>query len=230
MVALTADGIVLGVHIAAGLIALAAGFGALATEKGGDRHRRFGRVYVRSMAVVVGTVPVLLAFDPTDFARQFLLLVAIFSGYLVFSGYRSLARHRPTAAPGRIDWVAVGLVILASAGLGGWGLVLVLSGIGSGRPSIGIVMTVFGVIGTGFGLADVRSFRAGTRRDRRVARHLSRMIGGYIATVTAVSAVNLGDPVPTVVAWLWPTVVGVPLIWYFLGTVVDTGPLSSIVD
>lgn len=227
MAALSTDGILLGVHIAAGVVALVAGLGALSTEKGGDRHRRFGRFYVRSMAVVVGTVPLLLVVDPTDFVRQFLVLVAIFSGYLVFSGYRALTRKRPSADPERIDWVATGLVVLASLGLGGWGLALVLTGGRPGESGIGIVMAVFGVLGTGFGLADLRRFRTPTRQDPWVAQHLSRMIGGYIATVTAVSVVNLAGLLPNVVAWLWPTVVGVPLIWYFLGTVVDIGPLSN---
>lgn len=56
-------------HIAAGVVALIAGGVAMASEKGGDRHRRAGRFYVRSMAVVVVTVPILLVFDPADFAR-----------------------------------------------------------------------------------------------------------------------------------------------------------------
>lgn len=42
-------------------------------------------------------------------------------------------------------------------------------------------------------------------------RHIARMLGGYIATVTAVSAVNL-TMLPTIVRWLWPTVIGTPLI------------------
>jgi uncharacterized membrane protein len=78
-------------HIAAGIAALFAGLGALVTKKGGMRHRQAGKVFLVSMGVVVATVFVLVAIDPVAF-RIILTLVAIFSGYLAFSGYRVLSR------------------------------------------------------------------------------------------------------------------------------------------
>ena len=41
--------------------------------------------------------------------------------------------------------------------------------------------------------------------------HMSGMLGSYIATVTAFSVVNFGF-LPTAARWLWPTVIGTPLI------------------
>ena len=38
------------------------------------------------------------------------------------------------------------------------------------------------------------------------------MMAGYIATVSAFSAVNLSTLLPVVVAWLWPTLLGTPVI------------------
>jgi hypothetical protein len=177
------------------------------------------------MAVVVATVPPLLAFDPSDFGRQFLLLVAAFSGYLVFTGYRVLSRKRPAVGGDRVDWLAAGLAVAASLGLVGWGLLLAVEG-----ASIGVVMAVFGGIGLGFGVSDLREFRDVGRRGPWITDHLSRMIGGYIATVTAVSAVNLSEAVPTVVAWLWPTAIGVPLIIYWQATYAGIGPLAGVVE
>jgi hypothetical protein len=40
------------------------------------------------------------------------------------------------------------------------------------------------------------------------------MIGAFIATVSAVSAVNLTSELG-IMAWLWPTILGVPLIAYW---------------
>lgn len=220
----TPEGVVLGVHIAAGFVALLAGFVALATRKGGDRHRLAGRVFVWSMAVVVGLVPVLLAFDPSDFARQFLTLVAVFSGYLVFSGYRVLSRKRPAAQGEAVDWLAAGLLVLASLGLGGWGTMLFAGGTG-----IGFVMALFGGIGIAAGVSDLRAFRVVDRRDPWIVDHLARMIGGYIATVTAISVVNLTGVLPGAVVWLWPTAVGVPLIWYWQATYAESGPFAGTV-
>jgi hypothetical protein len=55
------------------------------------------------------------------------------------------------------------------------------------------------------------------------------MVAGYVATVTAVSVVNasLVPAVPEVAAWLWPTAVGVPLIWYWQAAYGDEGPLAG---
>lgn len=62
-----------------------------------------------------------------------------------------------------------------------------------------------------------------------MADHLGNMIGAYIATVTAVSATNL-TPFIGVVAWLWPTALGVPLIWYWQAKYGDTGPFKRWVS
>lgn len=194
-------------HIAAGAVAVAAGSGALVTTKGGWRHRQAGKVFLGSMAIVVTTVFVLVAIDPTTF-RLILTLVAIFSGYLAFSGYRALSRKRPPDTAHWIDWIGAASVMVACLGLGGWGIVWLLDGI-----TFGFVMTVFSAIGIGFGAMDVRAFRSETSAPWMVS-HLQRMIGAFIATVSAVSAVNL-TPMIGIVAWLLPTILGVPLIAYW---------------
>lgn len=195
-------------HIAAGVVALGAGLVALVTTKGGLRHRRAGKGFLAAMAVVVGTVFPLLVFDPTSL-RVFLGLVAVFSGYLAFSGYRVLSRKRPAAEAAAVDWVAAIAVVLACLALGGWGLDRLVFG-----GELGIVMVVFGGIGLGFGGYDLRAFRAADARSEWMVTHLQRMIGAFIATVSAVSAVNLTGALGAV-AWLWPTAAFVPLIVYW---------------
>lgn len=82
-----------------------------------------------------------------------------------------------------------------------------------GGQSFGIVMIVFGTIGVVFATLDAWTFRRdGT--DEWMVSHLQRMIAAFISTVSAVSAVNL-TPILGIWAWLWPTIVGVPLIVYW---------------
>lgn len=224
---LTVEGGVLWAHIAAGVVAVLAGTAAMLTEKGGRRHRLAGRTFVRSMAVVVGTVPVLLVFDPTSFLRQFLVLVGVFSGYLAFSGYRAIARGRSTDWPGTADRVAAALAGAACLGMGAWGVVLLAGGDG-----FGTVLVAFGGLGVAFVGVDARTFHrheTGGAAPARLATHLSRMVGAFIATVSAVSVVNLSSTLG-VVSWLWPTVAFLPLILYWLATYADEGPLAGVFD
>jgi len=207
MASVTPAAVVLGGHVLAGFAALGAGGGAFLTEKGGRRHRLFGRAFVYAMVVVAATSVALYALEPSTF-RLFLALVAVFSFYFVFSGYRVLARKRPADSPGRLDWAAVALTVLAGLGLLAMGARLLLAG---GR--FGAVMLAFGGIATALGAADVRSFRAETDPGEWVVSHLTRMGGAYIATVSAFSAVNFTF-LPTVLRWLWPTLVGTPVLVY----------------
>jgi len=201
--------VTLWVHIAAGTLAMLGGAIAILTEKGGRTHRRAGKGFVVSMAVVAATAIALYPLAPTTF-RLFLAMVAVFSFYLVFSGYRVLSRKRPTDDAHFIDWAAVALVLLAGIGLlligGDWAL--------RNQP-FAPVMLVFGGIGTLLGLQDVRLFRAAEgERPAWILLHLQRMMAGYIAAVTAVSAVNFAS-LPPYVSWLWPTIVGTPLIFWW---------------
>ncbi|MFC7176962.1 DUF2306 domain-containing protein [Halosegnis marinus] len=203
-----AETLTLWAHIAAGFAALFAGAGAFATEKGGRRHRRFGRVYVASMAFVSVSALALFGFDPNP-TRQFLALVAVFSFYFVFSGYRVLSRKRPDDDPTRVDWTATGLLVAAGVGLTAFGVARLLDGVG-----FGTVMLVFGGIAGTFGLRDLRAYRAGPTEPRAwFYEHLTRMGGGYIATVTAFASVN-ATFLPSLARWLLPTVVGTPLLLY----------------
>lgn len=193
---------VLWVHIALGAVALCAGLGAMATKKGGRRHRNFGKAFVAAMAGVV-----LSALAITAFTRDaFLATIAVFSGYVVFAGYRALSQKRPGSA-GRLDYAAAGLAGLVAAGMVALGVAGVLDG-----ASRGAVLVAFGGLAFAFAAQDAATFHRGpSSRFDWLYRHVARMLGGYIATVTAVSAVNL-TMLPPAVRWLWPTAVGTPLI------------------
>ena len=94
------------IHISAGMLALVLAPLAMLTVKGGRAHRRWGTIYFWSMAVVASTAVVLALWRP----QIFLALLAVFSFYLAFTGYRVLSRKRPTqgtrprATTGRPPW------------------------------------------------------------------------------------------------------------------------------
>ena len=75
-------------------------------------------------------------------------------------------------------------------------------------------MLVFGGIALALGVADASFHRRQPGGARRVSRHLTNMMAGTIATITAVTVVNV-DMDPVWVPWILPTVVITPLIaWW----------------
>lgn len=201
--------ILLGLHVLAGFLALFAGGGALATKKGGRRHRLLGRTFVYAMAAVSGTAVALLLVEASA-QRVFLGFVAVFSFYFAFSGYRALSRKRPEERPTGIDWVAVALLFGSGLGMGWMGLAGLFAGTGFAP-----VVLAFAAIAVVFAVNDCRQFSSPSEGRREwFFEHLARMCAAYIATVSAFSAVNFLF-LPTVVRWLWPTLVGTPLIAYW---------------
>ena len=138
----------LAVHIIAGTIALAVAPGAMVTVKGGLWHRRWGKMYVAAMVVIALTGAVMSVLRPS----LFLFIVAIFSFYLVFSGYRVLHRKRPGQSATSLDRAVTMAMILT-------GLVFVAYGVNQLRSStMGLVPIVFGGIALFLAGAEMGNF------------------------------------------------------------------------
>ena len=109
----------LGVHIAAGTGAFLLAPVALATAKGGRAHKRWGMVYLWCMGAVAVTALPMALYRPV----LFLALVAVFSFYLAFSGYRVLKlKDLPRGGSARpVDWTAAVIAFLRRGSPGGIG-------------------------------------------------------------------------------------------------------------
>ena len=214
--------ILLVIHIAAGSVALLTAFVALVTPKGGVIHVRAGRVYAIGMTLIFLTAVPLSLLG----ADVFLLLIAFFSMYLVFAGWR-FARNR-SRRPQPVDWAAV--TIMGLTGLAMWGYAVVLGISGSGQW---VTMLAFGSIAVALSVADGLFFNQGRNSNRRPAayrriqRHLTNMMAGTIATVTAVMVVNVSMN-PVWLPWLLPTIAITPLIvWWNVRTARQARPATG---
>jgi uncharacterized membrane protein len=199
--------IFLAVHIAAGAASFVLAPIALATAKGGKQHKRWGKVYLWSMGIVAATAIPMAFFFPV----RFLALVAVFSFYFAFSGYRVL-RLKELARGGSaepIDWIA-GIVTFSTSALLAW-----LSWF---RPAsievLPIVGVIFGFIGMIGSATQMLSF---VRKPKEKMfwwyTHLGNFIGSYIAAWSAFSVVTLGKVFGNHwYVWLWPVMIGVPAI------------------
>jgi hypothetical protein len=132
-----------------------------------------------------------------------LMVIAVFSFFLVFNGVRAIRRLRGR----KHGWLDLGLAVATlvfSIGLFLWGLKLQ----GNGQP--GWTALFFGALGSLLALRQIRQLRNDEKMDW-LKVHLSSMGGGYIATVTAFLVVNVHF-LPQAAVFVAPTLVGSVLI------------------
>jgi len=78
-----------------------------------------------------------------------------------------------------------------------------------------IVLLVFGFLAVFLGYGDYKSYKDKIiTRNERMAKHLSNMLGGTIAVITAVLVVNVNVE-PVWIWWILPTALITPIIiWW----------------
>ena len=204
------------VHILAGSVAVLGMLCALSTRKGGQWHKRGGRAYVYGMALS------LLMATVVSIATEnvFLGLIALFSAYLVYTGWR-LVKVKD-GVKSRFDHRLSLAMIVVSIGMVAYGIYMLIQG-----SSLGVALIVFGFLSGSPSLSDYKSRDVWPKGKQRILLHLNRMGGACIATVTAVFVVNIQTN-PAFIAWLLPSLVGAPLIiywsWRTMGTTAAKTP------
>ncbi|MBL7938342.1 MAG: hypothetical protein JNL43_03190 [Flavobacteriales bacterium] len=196
------------VHIAAGFTALVIAPLAMIARKGGDAHRRWGKIFFYAMAVVTVTAIIIGIIRP----NVFLAMVAVFSFHMIASGYRALYHKRlhEGQRPGRWDIILQASAGVINGGLFIWGITNIMLG---NRNSATILFLVFGMIGSLMVWRNLqRFFKRSHEKQEWLFAHMTGFLGGYIATVSAFSAVNMVFIKPVWLQWLWPTILGAPLI------------------
>ncbi|MFC3079092.1 hypothetical protein ACFODL_13420 [Phenylobacterium terrae] len=160
-------------HVLAGLVAIGAGFAALAVRKGGPSHRQIGTVFFVAMLLMAGSAAVMAAIG----GQRLNTIAGLFTLYLVSTAW--LAVRRPPRTTGRFEtWAMAGAALVCLAGLA-IGLQAATVGVQDGDPSSGNDPTIYfvfaGLAALGVG-TDLRVMGAGGLAGRpRLARHLWRM-------------------------------------------------------
>lgn len=200
--------VVLIVHVIAGILSLLTGLLVFILKKGTSLHIQIGKAYYAAMTIVfVSSVYVSAVKN-----NIFLLLIGIFSYYLVYTG---ILYNRNRSAEKIGNWSYTRIIFFALIFLS-----MVLYGIYAliaGAYALGIILLVFGGIGGLLSKTDITFYilkKEQHAKNFSVRSHLGRMTGSYIAAVTAF-AVNNVHFLPTVVIWLLPTVLGFGLISYY---------------
>ena len=196
------------IHIVAGSIGLIAGTINIVRKKGDKSHRLVGKFFFYGMLInaVAGFIMSILH---TNF---FLLIIAVFSFYMTITGHRFLALKRihKGQKPKSMDWIITITMFLFAVFFILYGIYLRVD-----DNNFGIVLLVFGLISILMVRSDIKIYRGTISNENYwLLIHIQRMIGAYIAALTAFLVVN-NTYLPPLLAWLAPTIILTPLIVYW---------------
>jgi hypothetical protein len=193
------------IHIASGFTALISGLFAIMAQKGNQKHRIIGKLFYHAMLMVILSASLIAVLT----TNAFLLLIALFSLFMNYSGKRSIKNK--SLHPNALDWLVLLLGTLN-------GILMLLSN--------NLVLLVFGGISSVLAIRELVTFAKVIKdkplpRKAWLKRHIGMMMGTYIATITAF-IVTAGPRFswyesiqPNWILWLLPTAVLSFLILYF---------------
>jgi CubicO group peptidase (beta-lactamase class C family) len=197
-------------HVAAGIIALCTAPAAILSCKGGVWHRRWGKIFFWTIAVLVVSALTLLIMRP----NLLLLMIAIMVSHSAFAGYRALSHKRPDLRqkPNWLDWAAA--VIAAVSGVVIVVVVFSQGGVGQGPMPAGALIVFLGIIAWMTGRHLLRFIRPAQNPNAWWFAHMGTMTDAFIVTVTAFSSTFVAPLTGVPVSWSWtffvvPLVVGI---------------------
>lgn len=198
------------IHIVAGTFGLLSGTINIIRKKGDKLHKLIGKLFLYSMLTVGLSAFMLSVMHP----NYFLFIVGVFTFYLAATGnrYLSLKGLGSTQKPKLIDWILTLSMLI-------FGFAFVLFGIYHliRSNTLGIVFVFFGLIGLNMVRRDIKNYQGKIKIPNFwLMAHLQRMMGAYIAALTAFLVVNgnyINLPLPGFLMWLLPSIILVPLIF-----------------
>ena len=189
------------IHAIAGSVALLSGSIAIVARKGRPWHMRSGLFFYWGM-IVTGITALIVTCLPGH-ESYFLFTIGVFSLYLAISGRESL-RFKTLSDVSQLKKHKILSAVMVLFGV--IMITMAVSKLLSGNQ-MGVVLGVFGLIGLFLAIQDFRSFRDLDKlRKNWLLGHIGKIVGAYIAAMTAFIVVN--DVFPPLVNWLLPTVPG----------------------
>ncbi|WP_298520977.1 DUF2306 domain-containing protein [uncultured Kordia sp.] len=190
-------------HAILGSIAFIAGFIAIIATKGNSTHKKSGIVFYYSMlfsallALVIAVLP--------KHENAFLFTIGLFSSYFIITGYRALRFKKPN--PSLILDKIISVFMMLT------GVVMICYPL-LWTGKLNTVLAIFGTIGIIFATRDILLFKKPKQlRKHWLKLHIGKMLGGYIAAVTAFIVVN--QFIPGIAGWLVPSIFGTAYMNYW---------------
>ncbi len=196
------------IHVLAGIGALFFGAIAIYLKNRTPQHRPIGRYYFYCMTIIFVTGVYLSLLHH----KLFLFFISFFTYYACIIAYRILKIKDFQPKP--IDWAVEIVAGTVNTGLLLFGFYTLFQT----QSADAIIPMAFGLIGCSGVYNNIRNFNRPPRYPRFwLEKHVGNMLGSYIGAITAFTVNQAWKfQIPNVVAWLGPTVIIVPIIYFEL--------------
>lgn len=191
------------VHAVFGGIALLCGSGSIATKKGSNAHKKFGKLFV--ISICISAIVAIYISIQKNHESPFLFSIGILSLYFTISGFRAL-KFKTKITHKWFDYLVAFLLFGSSI------YILLYPILIAGR--LPILFALFGSLGIFFAIRDFIALGNEEKlKENWLKIHLGNITGAYISSFTAFVVVN--QFLPGIWGWIAPGVIGSFYIVYW---------------
>lgn len=191
--------IIIYIHAFFGGIGLISGTVVMLIKKGNAIHKKMGKVF--SVGMLVSSILSLVICAFPHHHNSFLLMIGIFTIYMILMGNRIL-KYKRKNYENKLDKIISGTMFLISIVMIIYGLLPLFSNHG-----IGILFLIFGFLGGFMSYRDFVLYNNPENYKKWTMNHVGKMVGAYIASVTAflVAGAGFGG---NIYFWIVPSIIG----------------------
>ncbi|MGV0753522.1 hypothetical protein [Empedobacter brevis] len=191
--------IIIYIHAFFGGIGLISGTVVMVIKKGNAIHKKMGKVF--SVGMLISSILSLIICAFPHHHNSFLLMIGIFTIYMILMGNRIL-KYKRKNYENKLDKIISGTMLLISIVMIIYGLLPLFSNHG-----IGILFLIFGFLGGFMSYRDFVLYNNPENYKKWTMNHVGKMVGAYIASVTAflVAGAGFGG---NIYFWIVPSIIG----------------------
>lgn len=191
--------IIIYVHAFFGGIGLIAGTAIMFSKKGNLLHKKLGKIF--SVGMLISSVISLFICMFPNHHNSFLLMIGIFTIYMILMGNRVI-NYKEEGYKNYFDKIISGIMLIIS-------VIMILFTIYQKifYNNFPILLLIFGTLGFFMSYKDFVFYKNENRHKKWLVSHVGRIVGAYIASVTAflVAGAGFGN---NFYAWILPSIIG----------------------
>ena len=195
------------IHAFFGGIGLISGIGSIIAKKGSALHKKMGKLF--TIGLLTSTFISIPMSCMPNHKNTFLLLIGLFTIYLVLAGNRALLFKIKEKADFK-DKLISGSMLLFSFIMITLGLYGIIN-----NSTTNILYLIFGGFGLFLTIKDFKFYRhPKSIKNGWLISHIGKMVGALIASITAFLVAGLG--LGHIITWILPSIIGTIYIVYWI--------------